>query len=210
MIFITKIYVVILFTALLMSGLSSHAQTSLLGSNTRESFLNNSKPKLSVSLSSSFTSFGAGYNSFGTSVMPEITFPVSPRFSLSTGIGYSTFFMGNGSEGMFNSNPSSYGHVYVSGSYLVNEKVTLSGTAYKTFLLGSSNYGNETVPPLYDFSSQGFIMDVEYKVTDSFRINVSFEYRDQNYPVYGPGINPTNPFMGNSSPFQGFNHRSNF
>ncbi len=193
-----------------MSSLSLQAQTSFLGSNTSDTFLNNSKPKLSVSLSSSFSSFGPGYSTFGTSVMPEITLPVSNKFAVSAGIGYSTFFMGSGNESMFNSNPSSYGHVFVSGSYLLNEKITLRGTAYKTFMLDPSSLGNEPTSPVYDFSSQGIIMDVEYKVTDNFRINVGFEYREQNYPVNGPGMNPTNPFMGNPSPFQSFNRHSNF
>ncbi len=210
MIFSTKIYILSFLTALLMSGLSLQAQTNLSGNNTNDSFLNNSKPKLSVSLSSSFSSFGPGYNTFGTSVMPEITFPVSSKFAVSAGIGYSTFFMGNRDEGMFISNPSSYGHVFVSGSYLLNEKITLRGTAYKTFMLDPSNPGNEPASPAYDYSSQGIIMDVEYKVTDNFRINVGFEYREQNYPVNGPGMNPTNPFMGNPSPFQSFNRHSNF
>lgn len=206
-----KIFVLSLLTVLLMSSFVLQSQTSIMGNNVNNSsFLNNSKPKLSVSLSSSFSSFGGGYNSFGTSVMPEVTFPVSPRFSLSTGIGYSTFFMGNGNEGIFNSAPSSYGHVYVSGSYLLTEKISLRGTAYKTFMLDAPTSIEGTNLHGYNFSSQGIIMDVEYKVTDNFRINVGFEYREQNYPGYGPGVNPVNPFMGNPSPFNGFNRSSNF
>jgi hypothetical protein len=159
-----------------------------------------SKPQLSVSLTTSFASFSPGYTSFGTTLMPQITFPVSDKFSLSTGIGYSTFFVGNG-ESMFNSSPSSYGHIFVSGTYDVNEKISLRGTGYKTFTLNpTTSFNNENNSNVSDYSSQGFIMDVEYRVTDNFRINVGFEYRQQNSPMYSPnGFQQNSPFMNNMS-----------
>jgi len=170
----------------------------------------NNKPQLSVSLTTSFTSFYPGYTSFGTTLMPQVTFPVSDKFSLSTGIGYSTFFMGNG-ETMFNSNPSSYGHVFVSGTYDVNEKISIRGTGYKTFILNpatSLNTDNNSIG--YDYSSQGVILDVEYRVNDNFRINVGFEYRQQNSPMYSPnGFQNNSPYMNSMSPFSGFNNPSN-
>jgi len=54
----------------------------------------------------------------------------------------------------------------------------------KTFLLNPPTPKLESSSPYLDFSSQGVIMDVEYKVTDNVRINVGFEYRQQNYPIY--------------------------
>jgi len=206
----TSIYLVVILVALIFSSPLLKSQSITQPSNSNNSFLSNSKPQLSVSLSSSFTSFGPGFNTFGTSIMPQVTFPVSEKFRLTGGVGYSTFFMGNGSESLFHSNQSNYGHVFVSGDYMLNEKVTIRGTAYKTFLLSPTTYGTETTYPGYDFSSQGVIMDVEYKVTDNFRINVGFEYRQQNYPMYSPGMNPINPIMNNSTPFSNFNSHNNF
>ena len=59
----------------------------------------------------------------------------------------------------------------------------------------------------YDLSSQGFIMDVEYRVTDNFRINVGFEYRQQNSPMYNPnGFQQNTPNMNAMSPFSSFNN----
>lgn len=205
---LVKILIFGLLSAFAVSNSVLQAQTNMFGNSQNNSFLNNMKPQISASLTTSFTSFGQGFNSFGTSFLPQITFPVSERLSLSTGVGYSTFFTGNGNESLFHSNHSNYGHVFVSGNYFVNEKITLRGTAYKTFNLGSQNPINETSSPYYDFSSQGIIMDVEYKVTDNFRINVGFEYRQQNYPLYSPGIDPTMPYMGTSSPFSGFNRNN--
>lgn len=206
----TKIYLVATFATLLISSSFLQGQTLIQANNSDNSFLSNSKPQLSVSLSSSFTSFGPGFNAFGTSIMPQVTFPVSEKLSLTGGVGYSTFFMGNGSDNVFNSNQSNYGHVFVSGNYLVNEKITLRGTAYKTFMLSPPAFGSETTYPGYDFSSQGVIMDVEYKVTDNFRINIGFEYRQQNYPMYSPGMNPINPIINNASPFTNFNRHNSF
>jgi len=166
------------------------------------------KPKLSVSLTSSFTSFAPGYTYFGTTIMPQVTLPVSDKFSLSTGIGYSTLFMNANNGSVFNSSPSNYGHVFVSGTYEVNEKISLRGTGYKTFNLSqSTQFNNEANSVGYDFSSQGIIVDVEYRVTDNFRINVGFEYREQNTPMYNPnGFQQNNPYFNTMSPFQGTNN----
>ena len=182
------------------------AQIVLPGTKTNSEFLEKEKPKLSVSLSTSFSSFGYGYTALGTSIMPQITFPVSKKISITGGIGYSTFLMGNNEESVFNSQPSSYGHIFVSGNYLLNEKITVRGTAYKTFSLSDPTIGSGSEMPNYNFDSQGIIMDVEYKVTDNFRINVGFEYRKQNYPMYGP----MTPNMGNNSPFMDFNNHRGF
>lgn len=195
---------------LVLSNQILEAQTMMHDNTKNNSYINNSKPQLSASLSTSFTSFGSGVNSIGTSFMPQITFPMSQKFAVTAGIGYSTFFIGNSNQSLFQSNQSQYGHVFVAGDYMVNDKISLRGTAYKTFRLDSPNPSIESGFPGYDFSSQGIIMDVEYRVTDNFRINVGFEYRQQNYPMYGPGFNNNSPHMGGLSPFPGFNSTSNF
>lgn len=203
---ISKPYLASLFVILMFIGLSVNGQG--IYTNTTNTTNNCFKPDISVSLSSSFSSFGYGVNTFGTSIFPSISFPVTNKFSISTGIGYSSLFMGNNSP--FNSQLSNYGHVFISGSYKLTEKIAVRGTGYKTFLLNSAAPGIEANSQYLDFSSQGVIMDVEYKVTDNFRINVGFEYRQQNYPIYNPGINPINPLMNNASPFSNFNHQNSF
>lgn len=189
-----------------------HAQSNVYTNTTNKGFLAGVKPKVSVSLSTAFGSYGYGLNTMSTSVFPKISFPVSNKFALSAGIGYSSIFMSDAPGSVFNSTPSSYGHVFISGDYLLNERITLRGTAYKTFNLGQpqAGIGGDINSPFYDFSSQGVIMDVEYKVNDNFRINVGFEYREQNYPMYGPGMNPINSGFGNNNGFPGFGHNSGF
>ncbi len=199
-----------LFVALIVvfSSLMLQSQSIGFGSDVATTSVNNHKPKLSVALSSSFTSFAPGFNFFETSVFPKVSFPVSNKFSISTGIGFSTLSTGNIAGSVFSSNLSSYGHVFVSGTYKVNDKVSLRGTAYKTFLLSPTAPLKENSSILgYNFSNQGFIMDAEYRVTDNFRINVSFEYRQQNYPAYNQnGFRQNNQYINGVSPFSGFSN----
>ncbi len=149
-------------------------------------------PKVSVSVSSSFTSFGYGTNAFSTTVMPSFSQQITEKFNITAGVGYSTLFINN--EGsVFNNTPDSYGHLFVSGSYQLSDKLTLHGTGYGTFLLNNASPVIEGQNYQNNFSNKGVIMDLEYEVTDGFRINVGFEYHEQNQPFY-PG---NSMFMNN-------------
>ena len=89
------------------------------------------KPDVAVTLGTSFSTFGPGYNMFGNWIMPEFTFPVNRKFAVRAGIGYTNMFYSTpGGEGnLFQQNNLQYGTVYVSGLYSVNSKVTIAGTA---------------------------------------------------------------------------------
>lgn len=161
-------------------------------------------PDVSVSLGTSFASFGPGYNSFGTFIAPDIRFPVSNRFAISAGIGYSSIFYNAPGDHLFHKQPMQYGSIYLSGSYKMNEKLTISGTGYKTFLLNPPGPLDENQHS-FDNSYQGVILNLDYKVTESFRINASFQFHQQNgapynnmYPDYN--LSPYNN-MGGFSPF---------
>ena len=161
------------------------------------------KPHVSVSLGTSFSTCGSGYNAFGTYIAPEISMPVSKKFSVSFGLGYSNMFYNSPVESGFQGSSRSYGNLFVSGTYQVNEKLIVRGTAYKTFLLNPAP--NSTIKPInpqfIDFSSQGVIFDAEYKVSEHFKVGVSIEYREQNYPsFYDFNRNGINNFGG--SPFR--------
>lgn len=161
------------------------------------------KPDVSVSLGTSFSSFAPGFRSFGTYVMPEFILPVSKKFAVRAGVGYSNVFYSTpANEGtVFGGNNLQYGTVYVSGIYQVNPKLTIAGTAYKTFSLVRKR--DDTNPFEPDYSNEGFAINADYKVTEKFRINVGFSYRKQNpyNYYYSPG-----GFNMNPSPFynQGF------
>ena len=166
-------------------------------------------PDVSVLLGTSFTSFAPGYNAFGTYIAPEFEFPVSERFAISAGIGYSSMFYSGGGN-LFSNKSMNYGNVYLSGSYKMNEKLTISGTGYKTFLLNPPDPIEDGNVVFYDNSNQGVILHMDYKVNENFHINASFQFHQQNgspYNMMNP-VNSLSPYnnMGGFSPFynQGF------
>ena len=190
-----KLFLIVVFLLLVGSTVAQYENTT--GEIEGEEANIKIKPMVSVGVMAGFTSFGPGYNSFSTTIAPRITFPVNERFSLSTGVGYTSLFMNQPSP--FSGGPSSYGHLFVSGDYLLSEKVKIRGTAYSTFNLTQNPATESSETPFYDFSSKGFAVDVEYKVNERFRINVGVEYRDQNYPYYPNGFGtPLNGINGGS------------
>jgi hypothetical protein len=168
---------------------------------------NTFKPDVSVTLGTSFTSFGQGFNAFGTYIMPEVTMPVSKKFSIRAGLGYSSMFISTpeNTGSIFGQNNSQYGTVYVSGLYQVNPKLRIAGTAFKTFDVAPRN--NELNPRALDFSNEGLMIDVEYKVSDHFRINAGFSYQKRN--PYNYFYNPAGYNM-HPSPFQNNGFGSGF
>ena len=167
------------------------------------------KPDVQVTMGTSFSSFGPGFNTLGTYIAPEISLPVNNKFSIQVGMGYSSLFFNQPGETTIGNTNSQYGSLYVSGTYLINDKLSIRGTGYKTFLLNPPPA--ENTPGTPDFSNQGVAFDVDYKVSDHFHINASFQYRQQNYPQfyygypspgYGAPMNPVTPFGGfGRSPF---------
>ena len=149
-----------------------------------------------------FQLFGSGHNAFGTYIAPEISMPVSKKFSVSFGMGYSNMFFNSPVESGFQGNSRSYGNLFVSGTYQVNEKLIVRGTAYKTFMLNPPSAIKQINPQYIDFSSQGVIFDAEYNVSEHFKVGVSIEYREQNYPSFydfnRSGINNLSPFQSPS------------
>jgi hypothetical protein len=153
------------------------------------------KPDVSVSLGSSFGSWGPGYNTFNTWVMPEFTLPINKKFAVRAGIGYSNmFFSTPGNEGtIFQQNNAQFGHLYVSGIYRVNEKFTIAGTAFKSFEIAPPPQ-NTVNPRAIDFSNEGIMLNMDYKINDNMRINATFSYQKHN--PYGNFMNPGGGFYG--------------
>jgi hypothetical protein len=166
-------------------------------------------PKVNLSVGSYFSSYGFGYNTFGTYVMPEITLPVNKNFAVRAGFGYTSLFTNYGSEGsVFNNSPQHYGTVYVEGIYKVNEKITVSAAGYKTFNLQPLPQKEKINPRALDMSNEGVNVNINYKVNDRFQINAGFSYDKGYYNPYNmfgtPGIMNggfNNPALRGSKPF---------
>jgi hypothetical protein len=134
----------------------------------------------------STSSYGTG---FSTLISPHLTYGLSKRFSISGGIS----IINTSLNGISSTPLSLYEYpangnftnaiVYLSGQYLVSDRLTISGTAYKTFNLfgdtpGKQNYGMN--------DAQGFYMNVRYKVLKNVHIEAGFGY--------SKGYNPYNVF----------------
>lgn len=134
-----------------------------------------------------------GYGSgIGTMFMTGITYPVGKRFNLGGGIGVISMtpvgVQNNSAEYFGNQNPST-ALVYVTGQYLLSQRVTVSGTLFKEFNIFNNPHGNQQ---MQNNTPQGAYMKVNYKINDVMQIEAGFGY--------SRGINPYyNSFSG--SPF---------
>ncbi len=165
------------------------------------------KPDVSVSLGTHFGSYGPGFNSIGTFIAPKVSMPVAKKLNLTVGMSYSTLSNSYGSGSFMGNGTDHYGSLFVSGSYQLNDKITVRGTGYKTFLLNPTNFNEDR--PQMDFSNQGVVLDVNYKITEHFQINASFHYQERNYlnpyfhQPYG-GFGSPDPFSPGIGGYGGF------
>jgi hypothetical protein len=138
-----------------------------------------------VQFGSSFTSFGNYGSAFSTSISPYLSYPISKRFSVSGGItftntsmfGIKPFYASTETTSMNGNFTSAL--LYVSGDYLVNDRLRISGTLYKEINLYNS------VPTNFPYSKpevQGGYMKVDYKVFENFHIEAGFGFSQGGSP----------------------------
>ncbi len=148
------------------------------------------KPDVRLSLGTSFSTFYPGMNGFSSWVAPEISMPINKKWAVAAGIAYTNFLTtGTPEIAGFGNTVQNYGSVYVKGRYQVNDKLSISGMAYKTFNLSPQKPEDKINPRAIDFSNSGVMMSVDYKVTDHFRINAAFSMEQRHY-------NPFDPYSG--------------
>ena len=134
----------------------------------------------------SASSYGTGFSTF---ISPHLTYRLSKRFSLSGGVSIVNTSLNGLSctpsspdEYTVNGNFTS-ALVFLSGHYLLNDRLTISGTAYKQFNL----FGN--IPGYKGFGSndaQGVYMNIRYKILENVHLEAGFSY--------SKGYNPYNSF----------------
>jgi hypothetical protein len=146
-----------------------------------------------------FNSFSGHGSSFSTYVTPHLSYSLNTRFRINAGLtvlnsslyGIKPWYSMN-QESTLNGNFTN-GLIYVSGEYLVNERLQVSGTLFKEFNILNSLEGYN---PYKKDNAQGVFMKVDYKLFENFHIEAGFGY--------SKGVNPCNnyfgyPYMG--SPF---------
>ncbi len=102
---------------------------------------------------------------------PHVTYPLTNKLSLSAGISggfgnvYLPYLASEGQSGML---PMTQMFIYASGNYQVNEKLSVSGSAYKRVI--DVKNPNSSVHPATSFDNKGVSVGFNYKITN----NISF------------------------------------
>jgi hypothetical protein len=145
-----------------------------------------------------------GSSWFGTSVSPALAYNVSPRFRLKAGVSVMQGF-GDSYYGYFENDYSpvhsntTTTSVFVQGDYILNNKLMLSGAAYKYF----TPYNFNTADPRYKGpEGEGFMFNINYRPARNVEINASFEYNNGNRPYSPSPFHRTSPFS--SQPYFGW------
>ena len=145
------------------------------------------------------SSFGSGFSTF---VSPSVSYGLSKRFSISGGLSLVNTTLAGKYYTPFSSEETSLNGnfttatVFLSGQYLLNDRVTITGTAYKQFNV----MGN--VPGYYGLrndDAQGMYLNVRYKVANNVHLEAGFGY-SRGYNRYNPysvfGNDPFNNTFG--------------
>jgi len=143
----------------------------------------------------STSSFGSGFSTF---ITPTVSYGLSKRFSISGGVSIvNTTLSGKYYNPYSTEQPSSFNGnfttatVFVSGQYLLNDRITITGSAYKQFDV----MGN--VPGYYgsgNNGAQGAYLNVNYKIANNVHLEAGFGY--------SRGYNSSNPYsMFGNDPF---------
>ena len=143
----------------------------------------------------SFSSGFGGGSLFNTFVAPSFSQPIGKKLTLSAGavIGNSTFTNAPmiNSEGQFgpvSGNLTTF-TIFTSGAYQVNDRLTVSGSAYKTI---NPAFNSRMNPENLRMEAQGMSVGVGYRIGDNMHIGAEFRMNqgDRNFyqPYYGiPG-----------------------
>jgi hypothetical protein len=144
--------------------------------------------------------YGSGLSTF---LSPTLTYPVSKRFVLTGGIsvvnttlyGVKPYYSLTGE----NAAPGFSGNItqttlWVSGQYLLSDRITLTGTAYKTIDVWRDT---PKYNPFYKNNPEGAYLNVGYKINDFMHIEAGFGY-SKGY--YGSSFgNPYDQGFGSSN-----------
>ncbi|MDD2528080.1 MAG: hypothetical protein PHW35_03360 [Lentimicrobiaceae bacterium] len=145
-----------------------------------------------------FSSGFGGGNLFSTYLAPSFNQPLGKKFTLSAGAVISNTTYNNllmmDSEGNIN---SQYGNLttftlYTGGNYQLNERLTLSGSAYKTI---NPAFNERLRPDRLSMEAQGVSFGVGYKVNDNLHIGGEIRLQQGNSNFYTPYGFPGNGLM---------------
>lgn len=145
--------------------------------------------RFNLQTGASFSSGYGGGSMFNTFVAPSFSQPVGKKLTLSAGavIGNTTFNntpMING-EGQFSpvsGNLTTF-TIFTSGAYQVNDRLTVTGSAYKTI---NPAFNPRMNPESLRMEAQGMSVGVGYRVGENMHIGAEFRMNQGNGNFYQP------------------------
>ncbi len=144
----------------------------------------------------------AGNTAFSSFIKPTISFQPEKRLNIQASFGYlqgfnHSFLYYNGEQNSLQITQTDVvlGSVAVSGNYVVNPKLMLSGTVWKQFDMQPP--ADQLNPRALNFEADGIVVGMQYNINDKMQINASFGYSRGNTPYRSS----FNNYWGSPSPF---------
>jgi hypothetical protein len=196
----------LLITFLIFTGLSASAQyfnygySPYLGGSGGISTPDITNPvKFNLQTGASFSTGYGGGSLFSTYMAPSFSQNLGKKFTLSAGavINNTTFnntaiWNQDGQLNPYSGNLTTF-TLYASGSYQVNEKLTLSGSAYKTI---NPAFNARLNPENLQMEAQGMSFGVGYKVGENMHIGAEIRMQQGGSNLYSPyGRQFGNPYQ---------------
>jgi hypothetical protein len=173
------------------------------GSADNDFFLQPKKFNYHVTLGSQFTSvsgYGSGLNTY---ITPSFTYNLNKRFTIGGGVSIiqtnyfksRSYFQNEqtaGSNGNFTS-----AMIFIDGQYIVNKRLTLSGSAFKQFPISQNPLPYNPFNPVSSKGAQGINFNVGYQLGEHVFIQAGFRYSEGINPYYNDPFS-RNLFMNNT------------
>lgn len=149
----------------------------------------------------SFGSLGYGGNFFQSFVSPAVGMPLNKKLSVSAGVTYSHTNYNNmpllKNTGEFENYSGSLNSLtmHASGIYRANDKVTFTGSAFRTV---NPSFNSRLNPEALQMEAKGFSFGVDYKLGENTHIGAEIRYQQGNSNFLTPYDNFYSPYRHNS------------
>ncbi len=144
---------------------------------------------------------------FSRYIQPELSYQISPKFSLISGLMINSHAFSSGNESSYLGNLSGAStNLYLGGNYQVNDELSLSGMGVFDMSKGGAHALGQEGNHNGAFRVRAMEFQMQYEVTDNFKIGAGarfskgFNYRQPS--LFNNGFN-----RGPSSMFGPFNSR---
>ena len=155
------------------------------------------KPDFHVTAGMEFSTssgYGSGFTEY---VIPTVSYPVGKKFMISGGLAIANTNYFNArplfSGDLFQPYSGNYTSltVFASGTYFVNDRLTISGAFYKEIPVSGKSLIYSPYSPISRQGSQGFNVNVQYKLGEHFFIQAGFQMNQNRNPY---DVNPYAPY----------------